>query len=416
MTTTDPRTGKPVSYSNKSLELEKSRMLQQQFPGGFKDPSSGKQVIQASGSAPMSSSSGGSSSRSSSSRRDSLTDAVSSARRSQEEAASRAAEASRQAAKRSYEGKVTIANSAKESAGQSYNWIIDTLGSNKQDLLNQIATSESTGLQNYDTQKGDTVKNYDKSKQDILFTYRDLGVQQEKILRGSGAGFSSSRSQEALLKLNNFMGKDLSEVTTNEADSLALIGNAVTTFKQKTQDARISVESETKSKLDKAGIDYNASVRAIDNNLTLAGNAREDAYANAQVALAQATAGIQNWALQAKVSLESQIASAKGILDNYVVDAADYNGGLNRDLQSKQAAAQSAIGAIDNSLLINPGGGNEGDLNTSRDLAFKAGRKTYGSKDELDAALQRGEINQGQYSTLASQFQYSDPLMSAALA
>ena len=86
-------------------------------------------------------------------------------------------------------------------------------------------------------------------------------------MRGGGMS-SSSRSQEAQLRLSNLLGKDLSTVRTNEADSLAMIGNAVTKFKDNIRQTNISIETEATQKLDKAALDYKQQIQNIDNNLT----------------------------------------------------------------------------------------------------------------------------------------------------
>ena len=154
---------------------------------------------------------------------DDMRDQINRAAGSQTDAAKAAAEAKRQAAMRKYQAQAQIAQGAKESAAGQYQWLIDTLGSNKKDLLEQVTTNETQGLQNYADQEAKTKASYDSAKQEILATYRDLGREQERIMRGSGQG-QSSRAQEATLRLNNLLGKDMSNITTNEADSLALIG------------------------------------------------------------------------------------------------------------------------------------------------------------------------------------------------
>ena len=275
---------------------------------------------------------------------------------SQEEAARKAAEARRQAAQRSYEGKVAAAGVAKDNAKGQYDWIIDTLGSNKKDLLDSVALNETTGVQDYQKQEGDTKTNYDKSRQEILSTYRDLQKEQEKILRGTGVS-SSSRSQEAQLRLNNLMGKDLSETSKGEADSLALIGNALTTFKSKIQLTKNTIENETKSKLDKAALDYDQQVKAIDANTNLAANEREDAYAAAEVQLANDTAGIQSWAAGLQLQAAQTLAKTKESLDNFVVDMTDSQKLLAGTLDEKKAATDAFIQSIPEGIQLDQEGG-----------------------------------------------------------
>lgn len=160
-----------------------------------------------------------------SSSNDSLTKAINDAGDSSEDAAKDAEKAQTKAAEHRYNEQVMAATDAKGSAAGQYQWIIDTLGSNKKDLLSKIALSEEEGIKNFETQESSTTGKYDSARQEILNTYRDLNRNQEKILRGSGTA-QSSRSQEATLRLNGLLGKDLSGISKNEADSLALIGSA----------------------------------------------------------------------------------------------------------------------------------------------------------------------------------------------
>jgi len=200
-----------------------------------------------------------------------------------EEAARKAAERERQAAIAAFEAKKKAAESAKSEAKGTYDWIIDTLGSNKKDLLAQVATARETGLKEYGQQEEKTKRYYDKAKQDTLIAYRDLRRKQEKLMRASGLQ-SSSRAREADMRLNNLLAKDISTVSTQEADSLALIANAVTTLKRKSSDMETQIKNETKSKMDKAALDYQAAVNAINNNLLLS-----EAEKAAQIRAAEAT-------------------------------------------------------------------------------------------------------------------------------
>lgn len=286
---------------------------------------------------------------------DKMKEEIGRASQSQEDAARAAAEARRQAAKRSYEGKVAAAGQAKESAKGQYDWIVDTLGTNKKDLLDQVALNETTGVQDYEKQQATTTQNYDKARQEILSTYRDLQREQEKILRGTGVA-SSSRSQEAALRLNNLMGKDLSEVSTGEADSLAMIGNALTAFKSSVALTRNSIENETKSKLDKAALDYDTQIKAIDQNTQLAANEREDAYAAAEAQLAQDTANIKSWAAGLTLQAEQTMAKSKDVLDNFVADMTDSQGLLNASIEEKKAATDSFISQISTSVQLDKEG------------------------------------------------------------
>lgn len=273
----------------------------------------------------------------------------------QEAAARAAAEARRQAAYRSYQGKVNIANEAKTTAKGQYDWLVDTLGSNKKDLLDEVALNEKTGIEEYERQEVKTKENYDKSRQEILSTYRDLSREQEKILRGAGVA-SSSRSTEAQLRLNNLMGKDLGTISTGEADSLAMIGNALATFKERVSLTRNSIESEAKSKADKAALDYDAQIRAINANLQLDANAREDAIAAADTQLAVDTAKSLKWAAGLKLQVEMTIAEQKGTLDDFIVDMTDSQGLLDADLGTKQTATENFINSISSAVTFDAEG------------------------------------------------------------
>lgn len=274
---------------------------------------------------------------------------------SQNDAAAVAAEGRRQAALHSYQGKVAAAGQAKESAKGQYDWIIDTLGSNKKDLLDQVALNEQTGTQTYEKNTADTTANYDKARQEILSTYRDLNLQQEKVLRGTGVG-SSSRAQEASLRLNNLMGKDLTDTSKGEADSLALIGNALSAFKSQVVLTKNSIETDTKSKLDKAALDYDTQVKAIDANTQLAANEREDAYAAAESQLASDTANINSWAVGLKLQADQTLSSTKDTLDNFVVDMTDSQGLLGKSIEEKQAATQALVDQISTSVTLDKEG------------------------------------------------------------
>jgi len=298
----------------------------------------------------------------------------------QQRAAAAAAEAKRQAAERSYKGKVEAAGVAKSQAKGQYDWLIGALGSNKQDLLNQVTQNETTGLANYDLQQKQTQQKYDTSKQEILQTYRDLQLEQEKVMRGSGQG-QSSRAQEATLRLNNLLGKDMSNITTNEADSLALIGNAVTAFKTQTLNTKTSIEKDTSSKIDKATLDYNQNIQNIDLNTNLSANEREDAYAAAEAQLAIDTANIQTWASQQKIEYQKTVASQTGMLNDYIVNMTGSDKLLNSNVQIKTDYTSKTI--ADAGIT---------QLDTETGLApvtagvYQSLTKTYNSKEELDAS------------------------------
>jgi len=298
----------------------------------------------------------------------------------QQRAAAAAAEAKRQAAERSYKGKVEAAGVAKSQAKGQYDWLIGALGSNKQDLLNQVTQNETTGLANYDLQQKQTQQKYDTSKQEILQTYRDLQLEQEKVMRGSGQG-QSSRAQEATLRLNNLLGKDMSNITTNEADSLALIGNAVTAFKTQTLNTKTSIEKDTSSKIDKATLDYNQNIQNIDLNTNLSANEREDAYAAAEAQLAIDTANIQTWASQQKLEYQKTVASQTGVLNDYIVNMTGSDKLLNSNVQIKTDYTSKTI--ADAGIT---------QLDTETGLApliagvYQSPTKTYNSKEELDAS------------------------------
>jgi hypothetical protein len=305
----------------------------------------------------------------------------------QKEAAEKAAEEAREAARRSYNAKEKIAGDAKTSAKGQYDWITETLGSNKQDLLSQVATNTEQGLQNYDMQDKQTRERYDGAKQEILSTYRDLQTQQEKIMRGSGMG-QSSRSMEAQLKLNNLMGKDLGSVSKNEADALTLIGTAVANLKQNALNTNTSIERETKTKLDKASLDYNDQITAIDNNLMLGANEKADAYAAAETQLARDTASITSWASGLKLQAEETMAANQGVLDDFIVKATDES--------SQTASGISTLDGDTNQKLVAAGytqlAQNSGDINNKAGQYQKAGSK-YTTPEEIQNAIANGEIS-----------------------
>lgn len=329
------------------------------------------------------------------------------AARAQEEAARAAAEAKRQAAQRSYGAKVEEAGIAKGQAKGQYDWIIGALGSNKTDLLNQVTQNETTGIQNYEEQQKKTSEKYTTAKQDILSTYRDLQSEQERIMRGSGQG-QSSRSQEATLRLNNLLGKDLSNITTNEADSLALIGNALTSFKTSILNTKNSIERETTQKTDKATLDYNQQIQTIDSNLNLSANEREDAYAAAETQLASDVANIKTWTAQQKMEYDKTVSNTKGVLDNFITSMTDSNGLLNSNLESKKAAANKTLKDAGLTTMDT-----ETDITTPTAGVYQSSAKTYGSKEELDSALAAGQVTPLEYSQKLAQLQGSQATPSA---
>ena len=317
--------------------------------------------------------------------------------RQQEEAARAAAEAARLAAQKKYEASVRQAGIAKENAKDQYDWLIDTLGTNKEDALTAITRNESGGLADYEEQKVKTAEQYSRAKQEILSTYRDLNSQQEKIMRGTGGMANSSRSQEAQLKLNNLLGKDLSTVTTNEADSIAAIGKAVTALKSKTIDAKNSVETSTKQQIDKSTLDYNAQIKAIDEDVNLSADEKEVAYYDAEVNLQNNIAKIQTWAAQTKIDQENQQKLLQAQLDSLILGLTDDKGGLNASLQDKLTATQKYIDAAGYTTKLDT----ESNL-TDATSGVKQTSK-YKSKSELDAALARGEITRDDYSSMLQQ-------------
>lgn len=323
----------------------------------------------------------------------------------QQAAAERAAESRRQAALGRYNAMKGIAETAKTSAKGEYDWLVDTLGSNKKDSLEQVALNREQGEADYAQQEKKTRTDYDAAKQQILTTYRDLQTQQEKIMRGSGMG-QSSRSQEAQLKLNNLLGKDLSSVTTNEADSLALIGNALGYFQKQINLTNNQIETESKSKLDKAALDYDKQVKSIDANLTLSAAEREDAYASAEEQLAKDSQGITQWAVGLKAQAAEAQSNNKTSVDNLIADMLDENGKLNTSLDEKRTLVNDIISQDGFSKLqLNPASsGNEPLVGVYQAL------KEFTTKEELDKALSEGKISQGDYnSKLASVQMKSNP-------
>ena len=374
-------------------------------------PSSTKQVVNTGGG-----SSGASSSRSLvSSSNDPLTKAINDAGDSSENAAEDAEKAQRKAAEHRYGEQVMAANDAKGSAAGQYQWIIDTLGSNKKDLLSKIALSEEEGIKNFETQEASTTGKYDSARQEILNTYRDLNRNQEKILRGSGTA-QSSRSQEATLRLNSLLGKDLSGISKNEADSLALIGSALTSFKNKVLDQKNVIETETKSKLDKAALEYDDQIKAIDQNIYSAKNQKAEAFAQAEADLSEKVAAIKQWEAGLKLQAAQAQDAMKASLDNFVLDMTDSNGKLNAGLNEKVAATNE---------IQKASGRTELDMNDPTILENKVGvfqktAKKYNSLEELQDALAKGEIDaaeaEQQRSALASAPVSNDPFKKDPLA
>lgn len=309
----------------------------------------------------------------------------------QEAAARAAAEAARLAAQKKYDAAVRQAGVAKEGAKDQYDWLIDTLGSNKEDSLTAITKNESTGLADYEEQKTKTADQYAKAKQEILSTYRDLNAQQEKIMRGTGGMANSSRSQEAQLKLNNLLGKDLSTVTTNEADSIGAIGKAIVALKDKTIEAKNSVEKSTKEQTDKATLDYNAQIKAIDEDVNLAADAKEVEYYNAEVNLQNNIVKINTWAAETKVAQENQQKLLQAQLDALILNLTDSKTGLNTTLADKIAKTNTYISSIGYNTKL------DAESVLSDTSVGQKQTTTYKSKSELDKALANGEITQGQY-------------------
>lgn len=319
----------------------------------------------------------------------------------QQAAAERAAEARRRAAEGRYNAQKGIAQEAKGMAKDAYDWLIDTIGSNKQDLLGQVALQGEQGMRDYELQEGKTRTEYDRAKQDILGTYRDLQTQQEKILRGSGMS-SSSRSQEAQLRLNSLLGKDLSTVRTQEADSIALIGNAVTKFKENLNQTNVSIERESTQKLDKAALDYNQQIKSIDANLTLSAAEREDAYAQAEAQLASDSQGITQWATGLKVQAQQFQMQMQGELDNFVADMLDENGALNTGLDEKKGKTNEILTKMGFTPLSTNPTTTEPGVGT-----YQKANMSYKDKESLEAALQRGEITPLDYQKQLNQMQMS---------
>lgn len=311
-------------------------------------------------------------------------------------AAAAAAEAARIAAQNRYGAAVRQAGVAKEGAKDQFDWLVDTLGSNKQNTLTSITKNESQGLADYEEQRVKTAGQYSKAKQEILSTYRDLNTQQEKIMRGTGGMANSSRSQEAQLRLNNLLGKDLSGITTNEADAIAAIGKAVVSLKDKTIDAKNAIETSTKQQVDKATLDYNAQVKAIDEDVNLAADAKEEAYYNAEVNLQNNIAKINTWAAQTKIDQENQQKLLQAQLDALILDVTDEKNLTNTALSNSLAKAKEYAEKAGYTSLNQETALTDTTVGQKRTTAYK-------SKAELDQALASGEITQGQYSTYLAQ-------------
>ena len=330
---------------------------------------------------------------------------INNAANSQQNAAQSAADAAQQAAERAYSGAQSAANTAKQSASDTYNWLIDTLGSNKKDTLNQITTNENQNLSDYATQQGQTQQKYDQARQDILSTYRDLNLNQEKILRGSGQG-QSSTGQEAQLRLNNLMGKDLSSLSTQNADAMAVIGNAISAVKQKATDLMNSVETQTQSQLDKAAIDYKNQVAAIDQNLQLAGNQRADALNAAAAKLQADTANIQSWAAGLKVQAAQLTGNLTDQLNQFITGQVTANGQLSSDLNTAQQNTDSFVQGINNTSLT-PGAQSANPQ--------PAVQQKSTNKSQLDQLLASGQITQAQYDQQLAQISGAPQTLAASL-
>lgn len=305
---------------------------------------------------------------------DPLLDAVTSSQSSQEGAAMSAADAAKQAAMNRFEATKNAANTAKTAAKGAYDWLTETLGSNKQDLLTQVATNETQAVADYGEQEKKTTQNFDKAKQDILSTYRDLNRGQEKLLRGGNMG-SSSRSLEAMTKLNASLGKDMSSISTNEADSLSVIAKAITAVKQKARDAETSIQNSTKSQLDKAALDYNTQIGQIDNTIFNSELDREDAINAAEAKLASDVASINTWANTQKVGITQQRQAQKDQLDMFVLNLLDDKKGMLSTLQQKQAEAAKFLSSIGTGVKLDSvatptaQAGTGGNFNTGLTLA-----------------------------------------------
>lgn len=333
------------------------------------------------------SSSGGGSSKSSSSSKDLLRSAVD----DQEDAAEQAAEAALKAAKNRYKETEMAAGVAKEQAGGNYQWLIDTIGTNKQDVLSKVALQETEGIESYGAQEKGTGEKYDKARQEILQTYRDLNLQQEKILRGSGTQ-SSSRSQEAALRLNNLMGKDLTSISKNEADSLALIGNALTKFKENVGNTKTSIEREAQTKLDKSALEYKAQLDEINQTVFKAKNEKAEAYEQAELTLRQNIASISTWAAQLQMEADQYYSTAQGGLDNLITGLTDDKGLLNAGLADKVAATNEVLSASGYTPLSQ----NDSGVTDNKVGVYQKAKSKYATLEDLQDAVDRGEISAGE--------------------
>lgn len=312
------------------------------------------------------------------------------AAKKQEESAKKAAKEKQEAAYRGYKTATKAVDRSLNAAGREYDWIINTLGSNRDALKAQLDSSEQEQLGYYAETEEKTKKNYDSAKQEILTNYRDLKMEQEKVMRGMGMT-SSSRSMEAQLKLSNLLSKDLGTLSTNEADSLALIGNAVTSLKKKTEEARTQLDVETKNKQDQAALQYYARIDQIQGQLDLAEDEKADRLAQAQTELYANLAGIETWLSNTKISIAQQFAKNSEALDTLTESLLDEAGGVTASVDEKAKAAESAMASMGYQITMEP-------TAQFQPRQIKA-QKTYNSKEELDAALQNGEIDQTSYQT-----------------
>lgn len=274
---------------------------------------------------------------------DSLMNVISSSADDQRKAAEAAAEANRQKAYGAYQVVQKAGEQAKEQAKGTYDWIVNTIGSNREDLLNKTTTNYEEQKANYALQEKKTKDSYDEARFEIRSTYQELAREQEKILRGTNMAGNSSRSMEAQLRLNRLLGKDISKVSGNEADAIALIGNAVSTLGKKFQDTKDSIEKEATNKLQEVQLQYKQQIDSIDLNMFKNEKDREDAYKAAEAQLTSDIAKINSWAGQAKVQVSMQLATMQTNLDNFIVDMTDVNGGLSRDLTANTEAANNTI-------------------------------------------------------------------------
>jgi hypothetical protein len=180
-----------------------------------------------------------------------------------------------------------------------------------------------------------------------------------------------------------------------------MIGNALTRFQENVRQTNIGIEREADQKLSKAALDYDQQVKSINANLTLSAAEKEEAYYAAEEQLARDSQGIIQWATGLKLQAQQAQAAMTSQMDDFIANMLDENGMLNAGLTEKEAATNEILTKNGYSQLT------QNPTTTDPTVGVYQAKKTYGSKEELDAALQRGEIDMVAYQQQLPQVQMS---------